>query len=73
MHRKPDRDLAPCDTPAHSHFLQKCTTRRLSDASFTKVHSIFGDERITELLMLVSCYYGLALVLNAADLEADSP
>jgi len=58
MHRKPDRDLAPCDTPAHSHFLQKCTTRRLSDASFTKVHSIFG---------------GLALVLNAADLEADSP
>ncbi len=31
-----------------------------------------GDEGFTELLMLVSCYYGLALVLNAADLDVDA-
>ena len=48
-----------------------CTTHRLSDASFATAHGIFGDEAFTELLMLISCYYGLALVLNAADLDVD--
>jgi 4-carboxymuconolactone decarboxylase len=48
-----------------------CTTRRLSDGSFAEAHGIFGDEAFTELLMIVSCYYGLALVLNAADLDVD--
>jgi hypothetical protein len=31
-----------------------------------------GDEALTELLMLVSCYYGLTLVLNAVDLDVDA-
>jgi 4-carboxymuconolactone decarboxylase len=49
-----------------------CGTHRLSDASFTRARDIFGDERLTELLMLVSCYYGLALVLNAVDVEVEA-
>ena len=49
-----------------------CTTRRLGDESFANARSIFGDEGVTELLMLVSCYYGLALVLNAVDVEVDT-
>jgi len=48
-----------------------CSTRRLSDDSFATAHGIFGDEAFTELLMIISCYYGLALVLNAADLDVD--
>lgn len=50
-----------------------CTTRRLSDDSFGKAHALLGDEALTELLMIVSCYYGLALVLNAVDLDIDAP
>jgi alkylhydroperoxidase family enzyme len=50
-----------------------CTTRRLSDDSFGRAHALFGDEALTELLMIVSCYYGLALVLNAVDLDIDAP
>lgn len=50
-----------------------CTTRRLSDETFATAHALFGDEGTTELLMVVSCYYGLALVLNAVDLEIDTP
>lgn len=50
-----------------------CTTRRLSDDSFAKAHALLGDEALTELLMIVSCYYGLALVLNAVDLDIDAP
>lgn len=49
-----------------------CTTRRLSEASFIRARNIFGDEGVTELLMLVSCYYGLALVLNGVDVDPDT-
>ena len=49
-----------------------CTTRRLTDESFAAAHSALGDKALTELLMLVSCYYGLALVLNAVDVDADT-
>jgi 4-carboxymuconolactone decarboxylase len=48
-----------------------CSTHRLSDESFALAHVVFGDEALTELLMIISCYYGLALVLNAAGLEVD--
>ncbi|MCA2266326.1 carboxymuconolactone decarboxylase family protein [Mycobacterium marseillense] len=50
-----------------------CTTRRLSDDSFAAAHTLLGDEALTEMLMIVSCYYGLALVLNAVDLDIDAP
>ena len=49
-----------------------CTTHRLRDDSFAAAHAAFGDEALTELLMIISCYYGLALVLNAADLDVDA-
>lgn len=49
-----------------------CTTRRWTDESFAAGHEALGDEALTELLMLVSCYYGLALVLNAVDVDPDT-
>jgi 4-carboxymuconolactone decarboxylase len=48
-----------------------CSTHRLRDDSFAEAHAVFGDEALTELLMIISCYYGLALVLNAVDLDID--
>jgi 4-carboxymuconolactone decarboxylase len=50
-----------------------CETHRLRDESFAAAHALLGDEALTELLMIVSCYYGLALVLNAVDLDIDAP
>jgi 4-carboxymuconolactone decarboxylase len=49
-----------------------CTTKHLTDNTFTAVETILGPNATTELLMIVSLYFGLALVLNAADLEIDS-
>lgn len=49
-----------------------CTTYRLRDETFDQALNVFGDEGLTELLMIVSCYYGLALVLNAVDLDLDT-
>jgi 4-carboxymuconolactone decarboxylase len=48
-----------------------CGTHRLTDDSFVAARGVFGEEAFTELLMIISCYYGLALVLNAADLDVD--
>jgi 4-carboxymuconolactone decarboxylase len=48
-----------------------CSTFRLRDHTFATASEMFGTEALTELLMIVSCYYGLALVLNAADLDVD--
>jgi 4-carboxymuconolactone decarboxylase len=48
-----------------------CSTHRLRDDTFATAHTVFGDEALTELLMIVSCYYGLALVLNAVDLDVE--
>jgi len=49
-----------------------CRSHRLRDDTFAAAQAVFGDEAITELLMIISCYYGLALVLNAADLDVDA-
>jgi len=49
-----------------------CSTHRLRDDTFATAHTVFGDGALTELLMFVSCYYGLALVLNAVDLDVDA-
>ena len=49
-----------------------CSTNRLRDDSFATARTVFGDEALTELLMIISCYYGLALVLNAVDLDVDA-
>ena len=49
-----------------------CSTHRLRDDTFAAAQAVFGDEALTELLMVISCYYGLALVLNAADLDVDA-
>ena len=49
-----------------------CSTHRLRDHTFATVQAVFGDDGLTELLMIISCYYGLALVLNAVDLDVDA-
>jgi 4-carboxymuconolactone decarboxylase len=64
--------FSPTERAALDVVTELCTTHHLSDDSFDAAHGIFGDEAFTELLMLISCYYGLALVLNAADLDVDA-
>jgi 4-carboxymuconolactone decarboxylase len=49
-----------------------CSTHQLRDETFAAAQALFGDEALTELLMIISCYYGLALVLNATDLDVDA-
>jgi 4-carboxymuconolactone decarboxylase len=48
-----------------------CATNHVRDDVFATTRDALGEQTLTELLMLVSLYYGLALVLNAADLELD--
>src|SRR6201993_4668307 len=65
-------DFSDSERTALDITTELCTSHRLRDDSFGAVHACVGDEGLTELLMIISCYYGLALVLNAADLDADA-
>jgi hypothetical protein len=48
-----------------------CSMRNSSDNTFMAVETIFGVAATTLLLMIVSLSFGLARVLNAADLDID--
>jgi 4-carboxymuconolactone decarboxylase len=65
-------DFSDAERTALDITTELCTSHRLRDDSFAAAQAVFGDEALTELLMIISCYYGLALVLNAADLDADA-
>ncbi|MEU6016872.1 carboxymuconolactone decarboxylase family protein [Streptomyces sp. NPDC047515] len=48
-----------------------CTTGTVTDETFTAARTVLDEPELSELLLLVSLYYGLALVLNAVDLDID--
>ena len=47
------------------------TTRSVSAALFDQVHEALGSEATIEVLMVISRYAGLALMLNALDVDLD--
>jgi 4-carboxymuconolactone decarboxylase len=65
-------DFSPTERTALDVTTELCTTHRLRDDTFIAAQAVFGDEALTELLMIISCYFGLALVLNATDLDVDA-
>jgi 4-carboxymuconolactone decarboxylase len=64
--------FSPTDLVVLDAVTELCTTRHLREESFAALHAALGDEALTELLMVISCYYGLALVLNAVELDIDT-
>jgi alkylhydroperoxidase family enzyme len=46
-------------------------TSGVSDALFDQVHKALGSEATIEVLMVISRYAGLALMLNALDVDLD--
>jgi 4-carboxymuconolactone decarboxylase len=64
--------FSPTERTALDVTTELCSTHRLREDTFAAAQGVFGDEALTELLMIISCYYGLALVLNAADLDVDA-
>jgi len=65
-------DFSPTERLVLDVVTELCATRRLSDDAYAAASAALGDGGLTELLMLISCYYGLALVLNAVDLDLDA-
>ena len=47
------------------------TTRSVSAALFDQVHKVLGSEATIEVLMVIGRYAGLALMLNALDVDLD--
>jgi AhpD family alkylhydroperoxidase len=47
------------------------TTRRVAEPLFQEVHTALGSEATVEALMVIARYAGLALMLNALDVDLD--
>lgn len=47
------------------------TTRSVSATVFDQVHQVLGSEATVEVLMVINRYSGLALMLNALDVDLD--
>ena len=47
------------------------TTRNVSAEAFDRVHTALGSEATMEVLMVINRYSGLALMLNALDVDLD--
>ena len=65
-------EFGPSERVVLDLITELCTTHRVRDDIFAAARDALGDAAVTELLMTVSCYYGLALVLNATDLDIDA-
>ncbi|KUJ34003.1 carboxymuconolactone decarboxylase family protein [Streptomyces sp. MI02-2A] len=67
--------LAPSFTETERTVLafvdELCTTGTVTEETFEVTRAALDEAELTELLLLVSLYYGLALVLNAVDLDID--
>ena len=49
------------------------TTRNVSAELFDQVHTALDSEATVEVLMIIARYSGLALMLNALDVDLDEP
>lgn len=64
-------DLDPVELSLLQLTTELLTTRRVSEAVFDQVHTALGSEATMEVLMLIGRYAGLALMLNALDVDLD--
>jgi alkylhydroperoxidase family enzyme len=64
-------DFDPTEIAVMQFTTELLTTRRVAEPLFDQVHAALGVEATVELLMLIGRYAGLALMLNALDVDLD--
>jgi alkylhydroperoxidase family enzyme len=64
-------DFSPTELAALHLTTELLTTRSVSAEVFDQVHAALGSEATVEVLMVISRYAGLALMLNALQVDLD--
>jgi alkylhydroperoxidase family enzyme len=64
-------DFSPVERALLHLTTELLTTRNVSAEVFDQVHTALGPEATTEVLMVIGRYAGLALMLNALDVDLD--
>jgi 4-carboxymuconolactone decarboxylase len=64
-------DFSPVELAVLHLTTELLTTRNVSTELFEQVHTALGSEATVELLMVISRYAGLALMLNALEVDLD--
>ena len=70
-HGIPVFDFDPAELAVLQLTTELLTTRGVAASLFDQVHTALGAEATVEVLMLISRYAGLALMLNALDVDLD--
>ncbi len=65
------RDFDPTELAVLQLTTELVTTRRVAAPLFDQVHKALGSEATMEALMVINRYAGLALMLNALDVDLD--
>jgi 4-carboxymuconolactone decarboxylase len=66
-----EADFSPVELAVLRLTTELLTTRTVSAELFDQVHTALGSEATVELLMVISRYAGLALMLNALQVDLD--
>ncbi|ETB47342.1 carboxymuconolactone decarboxylase family protein [Mycobacterium avium] len=64
-------DLTPTELAVLHLTTELVTTRRVAQPLFDRVHRALGTEATVEALMVINRYAGLALMLNALEVDLD--
>ncbi|WP_237051889.1 carboxymuconolactone decarboxylase family protein, partial [Mycobacterium avium] len=64
-------DLTPTELAVLHLTTELVTTRRVAPPLFDRVHRALGTEATVEALMMINRYAGLALMLNALEVDLD--
>ncbi|MBV9163207.1 MAG: carboxymuconolactone decarboxylase family protein [Pseudonocardiales bacterium] len=67
-----DIGLDPTELAVLRLVTELCVTHQVGQDAFDAVLAALGTEATTELMILISSYYGLAFILNAVDLDIDT-
>ncbi len=66
-----EADFSPVELAVLRLTTELVTTRTVSAEVFDQVHTVLGSEATVEVLMVISRYAGLALMLNALQVDLD--
>jgi AhpD family alkylhydroperoxidase len=66
-----EADLNPVELAVLHLTTELLTTRSVSGEEFDQVHKALGSEATVEVLMVINRYSGLALMLNALEVDLD--
>ncbi|MEV5084027.1 hypothetical protein AB0K74_36300 [Streptomyces sp. NPDC056159] len=67
-----ERGFSPAELAVLEMTTELVTTASLAPARLDRLREVLGDEQLLEVLMIINRWSGLALMINALDVDIDT-